>query len=52
MTILFTFLCSYSASYFFNVIYNTPRKLFLPAGFAGTMGYSVTFILERNFSYE
>ncbi|MGW7978411.1 threonine/serine exporter family protein [Staphylococcus xylosus] len=52
MTILFTFLCSFSASYFFNVIYDAPRKIFLPAVLAGAMGYSITFILERNFHMD
>lgn len=52
MTILFTFLCSFSASYFFNVIYDAPKKLFFPAGFAGSMGYFVSYILEQSFEMD
>ncbi|ALM58077.1 MULTISPECIES: threonine/serine exporter family protein [Staphylococcus] len=48
MTILITFLCSFSASYFFNVIYDSHKKVFLPAGFAGAMGYIVHFILSEH----
>ncbi|WP_251517238.1 MULTISPECIES: threonine/serine exporter family protein [Staphylococcus] len=47
MTILFTFICSFSASYFFNVIYDSPRRIFIPAGFAGASGYLVYFILHE-----
>ncbi|HLR19493.1 MAG TPA: threonine/serine exporter family protein [Staphylococcus sp.] len=47
MTILFTFICSFSASYFFNVIYDSHKKVFFPAGFAGAMGYIVHFVLSE-----
>ncbi|SUM35123.1 integral membrane protein [Staphylococcus gallinarum] len=51
MTIIFTFICSFCASYFFNVIYDAPKKLFIPAGFAGAMGYMVYFCINGKLSY-
>ncbi|GEQ06059.1 threonine/serine exporter family protein [Staphylococcus gallinarum] len=52
MTIIFTFICSFCASYFFNVIYDAPKKLFIPAGFAGAMGYMVYFVLTESFHMD
>jgi uncharacterized membrane protein YjjB (DUF3815 family) len=34
------------------VIYDAPKKLFIPAGFAGAMGYMVYFVLTESFHMD
>ena len=46
MTLIYAFLFSFTASYFFAVIYDAPKKLFFAAGLAGASGYLISFILN------
>ena len=46
MTLIYAFLFSFTACYFFAVIYDAPKKLFFAAGLAGASGYLISFILN------
>ncbi|WP_432723384.1 threonine/serine exporter family protein [Staphylococcus equorum] len=46
------FLFSFTASYFFALIYDAPKKLFFSAGLAGALGYLVNFILSTTFQMD
>ena len=46
MTLIYAFLFSFTASYFFAVIYDAPKNLFFAAGLAGASGYLISFILN------
>ena len=50
--ILFSCLFSFMASYFFALIYDAPKKLFIPAGLAGACGYMVHFIFNLSFQMD
>lgn len=52
MTVLYTFFFSFTASYFFALIYDAPKKLFFSAGLAGALGYLVNFILSTTFQMD
>lgn len=50
--ILFSCLFSFMASYFFALIYDAPKKLFIPTGLAGACGYMVHFIFNLSFQMD
>ena len=52
MMILFSCLFSFMASYFFALIYDAPKKLFIPAGLAGASGYMVHFLFNLSFQMD
>lgn len=52
MMILFSCLFSFMASYFFALIYDAPKKLFIPVGLAGASGYMVHFLFNLSFQMD
>ncbi|MBO3065595.1 MULTISPECIES: threonine/serine exporter family protein [Staphylococcus] len=52
MTFMYTLFFSFTASYFFALIYDAPKKLFLPAGLAGALGYIINFTLNTSFQMD
>ncbi|ULG71982.1 threonine/serine exporter family protein [Macrococcus brunensis] len=47
LNVIFSFL----ASYFFAVVFDAPKKIFLPAGIAGSLGWLTGEILDEIFNF-
>ncbi|MHC3760157.1 threonine/serine exporter family protein [Staphylococcus succinus] len=52
MTFIYALFFSFTASYFFALIYDAPKKLFFSAGLAGALGYIVNFTLSTSFQMD
>ncbi|MBI5975106.1 threonine/serine exporter family protein [Staphylococcus canis] len=52
MTLILTFISSFLTAFGFAFIYDAPRRLFVPAGLCGGLGYIVFYITNHTFQID